>query len=223
MIFDILHNTYDGDPPSDKRKYNRPSSECSIETHDLVNTHIELFHPTISHYRREHAPNVRYLPSDINIILMHSDFIEKYPNIQISYEFYRLKVKEKIFHSQPLAMKSVKYANHLNYTTILRKICNQIVKYVQPKKNTLFCYTNSRALYQQHAEKSSKPTHDSDTVYYSADLQKIIILPRVDCFKKVIFVRRLTAYNESFVPLGEKCKQNTVSCIWHEAISRRNK
>lgn len=139
VIFDILHNTHDGalTPPSDKRKYNRPSTEYSIETHDLVNTHIELFHPTISHYRREYAPNVRYLPSDINIILMHTDFIEKYPNFQISYEFYRLKIKEKIFHSQPSATKSVKYVSHLNYMTIVRKICNQIVKYVQPKKNTL--------------------------------------------------------------------------------------
>jgi len=88
VIFDILHNTYGGalTPPLDKRKYNRPSSVYSIETHDLVNTYIELFHPTISHYRREHAPIVRYLPSDINITLMHAYFIEKYPNVQISYD-----------------------------------------------------------------------------------------------------------------------------------------
>lgn len=49
------------------------------------------------------------------------------------------------------------------------------------------------------------------------------MLPRVDAFKKVIFVRRLAAYHESFVPLGQKSKQNTIACIWHETISGRNK
>lgn len=49
------------------------------------------------------------------------------------------------------------------------------------------------------------------------------MLPRVDSFKKVIFVRRLTAYHESFVPLGDKSINDTFSCFWHEAISGRNK
>lgn len=42
-----------GHDPHNKYKFN-----------DLIYKHnIESFHPTISHYRREHAPNVRYLPS----------------------------------------------------------------------------------------------------------------------------------------------------------------
>lgn len=96
MIFNILHKTSVGSltPTLDKHIYNKQNTE-SIETNNLVNTHTELFHPTISHYHREHAPNVRYLLSDINITLMHVDFIEKYLNLQISCEFYRLKVKEK--------------------------------------------------------------------------------------------------------------------------------
>jgi len=32
----------------------------------VIRLHIDSFHPTISHYRREHAPNRRYLPSDIS-------------------------------------------------------------------------------------------------------------------------------------------------------------
>lgn len=145
VIFDILHNTYDGalTPPSDKRKYNRPSSECSIETHDLVNTHIELFHPTISHYRREHDPNVRYLPSDINITLMHADFIEKYPNIQISYEFYRLKVKnisfETLGHAECEVCESFKLHDHTEENMQSNcEICTT-------KKEHTLRYKNSRA------------------------------------------------------------------------------
>ncbi|KAF0712469.1 Uncharacterized protein FWK35_00029263, partial [Aphis craccivora] len=57
----------------------------------LVSEHIETYHPTISHYRREHAPNTRYLPSNINVTMMHQDFIEKYPEHSISYDFYKGK------------------------------------------------------------------------------------------------------------------------------------
>jgi len=47
-------------------------------------------------------------------------------------------------------------------------------------------YKNARDLYQQHAKRSSQPTNDSNNiVYYSTDLQKVIMLPRVDTFKKV--------------------------------------
>lgn len=94
-IFNILNKTSVGEltPPKDKRTSKK--SNNSVKTYNLVSDHIELFHPTISHYRREHAPNVRYLPSDINIKLMHEDFNEKYPHIQISNKFYRIKLKEK--------------------------------------------------------------------------------------------------------------------------------
>lgn len=40
----------------------------------VINDHIESFQPTVSHYRREHAPKTRYLPSDITIKFMHEDF-----------------------------------------------------------------------------------------------------------------------------------------------------
>jgi len=88
-------------------------------------------------------------------------------------------------------------------------------------------YKNARELYKEHSDKSSKQKTEysitATTAYYSADLQKVIMLPRVDSFKKVIFFRRLTAYHESFVPLGDKSINDTFSCIWHEAISGRNK
>lgn len=60
--------------------------------------HIETFNPTISHYRREHAPNVRYLPSDVTITFIYQHFIKKFPESDrnyILYEYYRCKVKEK--------------------------------------------------------------------------------------------------------------------------------
>ena len=48
------------------------------------------------------------------------------------------------------------------------------------------------------------------------------VLPRVNTFKKVIFTKRLTVYNESFVPLGKKTKTNPFAVLWHEGVSGRN-
>lgn len=75
-------------------------------------------------------------------------------------------------------------------------------------------------MYQQH---SAAAALTDDIVYYSADLQKVIMLSRADSFKKVILVRRLVAYHESFVPIGPNSKHNNLAFIWHEAISGRNK
>lgn len=38
-----------------------------IKQKEAVLAHIETFHPTASHYRREHAPNRRYFPNELNI------------------------------------------------------------------------------------------------------------------------------------------------------------
>ena len=46
----------------------------SLTTKRLKN--IESYHPTVSHYRRAHAPNRRYLPSDVTIVDMYRQFID---------------------------------------------------------------------------------------------------------------------------------------------------
>uniref|UniRef100_A0A6P7H6U8 Uncharacterized protein LOC114347807 n=2 Tax=Diabrotica virgifera virgifera TaxID=50390 RepID=A0A6P7H6U8_DIAVI len=61
-----------------------------------------------------------------------------------------------------------------------------------------------------------------DSRVYTADLQKVIMLPRCDTFKEIIFTPRLIAFNESFVPVGTS-KTSTVAVLWHEAISGRKK
>ncbi|KAG5893944.1 hypothetical protein JTB14_009691 [Gonioctena quinquepunctata] len=63
--------------------------------YDSEDAYIESFQPFISHYRREHAPNRRYLPSDISISVMFETFKSQYPDMKASYEAYRLRVKAK--------------------------------------------------------------------------------------------------------------------------------
>jgi hypothetical protein len=95
-----LNKTPIGDlcPPFNKHllKTKYTNSNYNTIAHELVHhDHIEEFNPSISYYRKEHAPNTRYLPSDINATLMHASFIKINPGCNISYEFYRKKLKEK--------------------------------------------------------------------------------------------------------------------------------
>lgn len=50
------------------------------------------------------------------------------------------------------------------------------------------------------------------------------MLPRADMFKEVIFIPRLIAFNESFVPVGQYTKSvKPLAVVWHEAIQGRKK
>lgn len=90
IIRDILNKT---DPTSllVKPLQRGHPSEKKVGRQPIID-HINSFNPSISHYRREHAPNRKYLPSDINIKLMHSDYMKKFPGMNVSYELYRQQV-----------------------------------------------------------------------------------------------------------------------------------
>lgn len=71
-VFDILHKSLDAQ--NDRRGHHQKSKHVDREK---LKEHIEIFRPAIAHYRRAHAPNRRYLPSDLNASTMHSDSLEK--------------------------------------------------------------------------------------------------------------------------------------------------
>lgn len=196
------------------RKYHRKIDDTEI------NGNIDSFNPEISHYRREHAPNTRYLDSDVTITLMFKDFQEKFPHIKGSYETYRRKIKAKrisftkLGHEECDTCESFKLYGHTE--TNIQDSCDKCKQW----KNHVERAKESRHLYKEQA--TTPP--DSNTVCVSTDLQKILMLQRLDMFKKVIFQRRLIAYNETFVPLGKVSKSNKpFAVVWHEAISKRSK
>lgn len=78
-------------PKRDDRRAQKQTNPTKIDRKEIV-AHINSFQPTISHYRREHAPNRLYLPSDISITQMFKNFQQKYPNTNFSYELYRKEV-----------------------------------------------------------------------------------------------------------------------------------
>ena len=95
---------------------------------------------------------------------------------------------------------------------------------------------------KEYRKGSGQPKKDN-TLIVSFDLQKVIMLPRMDQFKTSIFTRRLCLFNETFAEVGKdliygdvetKGKKNPESrknktktykqnnaIIWHEGSSRR--
>lgn len=190
---------------------------------NVIKTHIESFAPTISHYRREHAPNKRYLASDINITNMHKDFMAKHPDIKCSYELYR---------------KCVSKDCNISFTKLGHEECDtcEVFKMHDPKhtqqnpipdcescqawENHISQAKNAREKYRSDAADAGS---DEKSIIVSADLEKVIMLPRIDMFKQVIFCQRIIVFNESFVPVGKKQQIKPFACLWHECISGRKK
>ena len=72
----------------DKRGKHSPKNKIDRQS---IKDHIESFHPSILHYCRVHAPNRRYVPTDLNIKYMYDDYLGRNP--AISFELYRQTLK----------------------------------------------------------------------------------------------------------------------------------
>lgn len=188
---------------------------------DLLNAHVETFKPSVSHYRREHAPNRRYLPSDLTISEMYKDFQKSHPDVKCSYELYRKNLSDL----------------NISFVTLGHEECEtcEIYKIHNPghrEDNGLHLECDKCQEWDNHRNKAraAREKYQSDandpspnTVYFSADLEKVIMLPRLEMFKKVIFSQRIIVFNETFAPLGSKQNLEPLAVLWHECVSGRKK
>ena len=208
-------------PPAEKRGKHKPNHAMTDEDLDAINTHIESFGPTISHYRRAHAPLRRYLPPELTVKLMYGYFKESYQNIKCSVDTYRRRVKKKNISFSKLGEEEceVCQANIVHQCK-----ANDWVLYIKRAKT-------SRGEYRKDAD-----IYPPEKIYFvSADMQKIIMLPHLPGVKTAVFTRRITMYHETFAPLipsKEVKKQwkkdkkrlrklKPVGMIWHEGIQGR--
>lgn len=78
VLTDLQNIQQDGDiivgTTGDKRGRHEPTNQKSGDHRDKVVNHIEAYRPQVSHYKREHAPNRRYLPSELTVTLMYNQF-----------------------------------------------------------------------------------------------------------------------------------------------------
>ena len=185
----------------------------------VIKNHTESYHPCVSHYRRQHAPHRRYLPSDISVRSMYDDFVSRHGKI-CSYDLYRKEVKEM----------------HISFTRLGHEECEQCEAFAMHNRDhTQDNLCDSCDLchrWKAHIEKAKRSrceydkdrdTQETINPVYSADLQKVIMIPRMESFKSVVFTRRIIALNESFVPVGTKSSCLPMAVLWHEGIAGRKK
>lgn len=200
-------------------------SREKVEKRDsTIKNHIESFHPEISHYRREHAPNKRYLPRELSISFMYEDYLSKHPELKCSYEKYRSMLTDtmkisfaKLGHEECEECEAFNLHNPAHTKNNIEDSCSTC----QNWNKHITRAKDARKLYRIHAEKSLK--NETAVTYYSVDLEKVIMLPRLEQFKLVSFTPRLTMYNECFVPLKilSNGQNKIISAVWHESVIGR--
>lgn len=209
---------------ADRQKDERGKGlRANVIDKDIIKAHIRSYNPSISHYRREHAPLRLYLPSDITIASMYKHFCETHSNLTVSYEMYRLVLRKDM---------NISFA-HLGNEEC--EVCAHFKEHASETENNsqtscLFCqkyekhkldYQNSRKEYKKDVKRASD-ANTNDTCFYSVDLQKVIMLPRMEQYKAGIFCPRIIVYNESFVPLGPSNNDNIpFPVVWNESVSGR--
>ena len=79
--------------PDMRGKHEAPHRLTEAQIDD-IRTHITSFNPQISHYRREHAPNRLYLPPELTITEMYSDYSLSFKENAASYVSYSRQVRD---------------------------------------------------------------------------------------------------------------------------------
>lgn len=185
----------------------------------IVIDHIMSFHPETSHYRREHAPFRKYLPSDVTITKIQKFFLEDHPNNPCSYDYYRKEVDKlnisfsKLGHEK--CEECEKFHKHVHILLTATSTCQECIDHEQHKK----FYHEARKHYG--ADKLLRD--DPRNVIVSADLMKVVMVPRMEQFKEVLFTRRTCVFNETFAPIGGSSKLPVFASLWHEGIAGRKK
>ena len=212
-------------PAKDKRGSATPENKLSDEQLKDLHAHIMSYDPSISHYRRAHAPKRLYLPSSFTISSMHKNYIES--GGKCSNDKYRKEVASKNISFAALGKEGcedcLSFKEHqCEKMAIDGSSEDKECEACSSQENHLRAAAKTRAAYKADAAK----TVTTDEVYFSVDLQKVIMLPRLPGVKTVAFTQRIIAYNETFAPLGDKNvvknKGLPVAMTWHQAEGGRS-
>lgn len=93
LVFNTLKQAKEGISP--KQDMRGRHTAHNVINRDDIKANILKYNPCVSHYRREHAPNRKYLPSELSIAQMYSDFQkEQRDSIKCSYDLFRTVIAE---------------------------------------------------------------------------------------------------------------------------------
>jgi hypothetical protein len=194
----IIRNSLKCQNPEKENSRGRHNRFPFPKTH--INDHISQYKPEQHHYRREHAPNTKYLSSENNVIKMHANYLLKNPEKKNSYTTYRRVVRaEKISFAklgheqcercQRFFMHDKLHVQQLteNNFAIKDYLCTVCIGMVQHK----CLYKIARELYQADSEDDK---WNDFQICVAVDLEKVIMLPKLDQFKEVSIVFKNTIF-----------------------------
>ncbi|XP_050497594.1 uncharacterized protein LOC126882239 [Diabrotica virgifera virgifera] len=205
------------DPFIGNIKEKRGGRRRKVLVKTIIETHINSFHPCVSHYRRYNAPKVKYLPRELTLKLMFDDFKSKYPNF-CAIESYRKVLKSmNISFCLPKSDKcsdcqilELKLSENPEDISIQEEYNLHKLKVAQ-----------STSAYKNDSEKYSSPNYSgSEIKIVSMDLQKVLLLPVMPQFKDAFFVSKLVVFNLTFASLGKRGE--SVCVVWHEGLGDRS-
>ena len=221
-------------PPASKRGKHDPKHKLQQETVADIKEHINKYNPSCSHYRRAHAPKRLYLPPELTIKEMHQDFCENGSGL-IHYSTYAKVVQSMNIGFAKLGTEECEtceaYRLHEHdeqgngpLPEVDLKKCEEN-GFSPPLQSCTKCHDWThhlvragigRKLYREDAKRSTS----GGVPAYSADLQKVIMLPRLPGNKTAVFTRRIILFNETFAPAGGHGSPH--GYLWHEGIRGRN-
>ena len=162
---------------------------------------------------------------------MFEDFCNKYPDIKVSYIYWKLINRMNISFAKlgkEQCKECIIYESHserglaslqgARYT--IEKLLNQVECQMDVcSKCKMF---NSHKLNAEIARKEYEKDNKSnnDGVHMSIDMQKVIMLPSIPGVKTVVFAKRLVVFHMTFVLLDDGT-ESLFGIIWNESISVR--
>ncbi|ESO93896.1 hypothetical protein LOTGIDRAFT_153369 [Lottia gigantea] len=223
MINTVMKLTRPSDisPPPDKRGMQEPPNKINREP---IKAHIESFNPCISHYRRAHAPNRRYLPSDVSIRMMYDDF--KSTAVQkCSYDTYRQLIQDMKISFTKLGEEECEVC--LQHELHVKSDHADLTDGVTCDRCSTWKRHNEAAASARVHYQTDASNADANILIRSVDLQKVIMLPLMPGNKTAIFTKRIIAFNETFAAVGKQSKkpshirERSLAVLWHEGIGGR--
>ena len=235
-------------PLPERRGKHKPKHAIDDAVLSTIDDHIESYRPSVSHYRREHAPLRRYLEPELNVRIMYGHFKSDHPEVSIGVNTYRRRLQAKNISFARLGEEECEVCEAIVHHACQGEVGNERMSHeerisiIQPGickecddwKAHIEKAKESREAYRRDAD-----TYPADGEYcFSADMQKVMMLPRLPGNKTAVFTRRIVMYHETFAPLMPSKKVKTqwikdkkdpptqnlkpLGMLWHEGIQGRN-
>ncbi|CAH0755367.1 unnamed protein product [Diatraea saccharalis] len=186
----------------------------------IIEQHILNYKPVVSHYRRQNAPNVRYLPRNLTLKQMHADFKLKNPDFRCSVEVHRQTIKRlNISFNMP---KGDKCAECSFYEEEIKKHTDKSTEVPEDILTKQKEHQEKVKLAIERYRLDGAKRNENRTKYFCMDLQKVVLLPDMPQYKDAFFLSRLVAFKLTFAPIKKKSDDMSVCVLWHEAIAGRD-